>query len=120
MCDDEMPTLYDETLRTARKLHECSSCGLEIPIKSKYFDIRGLWDGRWDSYKRCESCKAIATKFADELGDCVPIEDLIIELQNCNLIENQGEEDDSPVWVSNVDWLEIKSQIPLRVEAIAS
>ena len=115
MCDCEMPTLYDETIRTARKNYFCSSCGTDIPAKSKYFDIRGLWDGRWNSYKRCESCNAIAAKFANEIGECVPIEDLIIELQNCDLIKNQGEEDDRSLWISNVDWLEIKSQNPLKV-----
>jgi len=115
MCDCEMPTLYDETVRTARKPHVCSSCYSDILAKSKYFDIRGLWDGRWDSYKRCESCNAIAAKFANEIGECVPILDLISELKNCDLIENQSEEDDSPVWVSNVDWLQIKSQSPLKV-----
>jgi hypothetical protein len=118
MCDCEFPTLYNETIRTARKDYVCSSCYFEIPKKSKYFDIKGLWDGRWDSYKRCESCQAIATKFADEIGECIPIQDLISELKNCDLLENQGQEDDSPVWVSNVEWLEILNQTPLKVGLI--
>jgi hypothetical protein len=115
MCDCEYPTVYGEKLRTARKDYICSSCYSDIPRKSKYFDIGGLWDGSWDNYKRCESCNEIANRLANETGECIPIEGLIIELQNCDLIENQGEEDDEPMWISNVDWLKIKSQNPLQV-----
>jgi hypothetical protein len=115
-----MPMVFGEKLQTARKPYICSSCNSVIPIKTRYFKIGGLWDGGWENYKQCESCHTIAAKFIEYTGECVPIKDLILELQECDLIENQGEDDDLPVWVSNVDWLEIKSQNPLIVRAVTN
>lgn len=119
MCDCEMPKVYDETLRTARKPHECEECGETIPVGSQYFVLKGLWE-EWNTYKTCLTCKAIADRFVDYTGECYPIGELIQELHNSDFIENRGEDDDSPMWVSNVEWLEIKNQSPLKVGVIAS
>lgn len=118
MCDCEMPSVYAETIRTARKAHECVECDEVIPVGSQYTVTKGLWDGEWRTYKTCLTCKAIADKFVDCTGECYPIGELIQELHNCDFVENQGEEDGTPLWVSNMDWLKVESQSPLRVVAL--
>jgi len=119
MCDCEMPTVSNESIRTAKKPHVCCECDETITPKSQYSILKGLWEGKWKSYKTCNSCKAIAYKFVNYTNECYPLGELIQELHNCDFIENKGEDDDAPSWVSNVEWLEIKNQSPLKVGAIA-
>ncbi len=105
MCDCEMPTVFNESKRKAKKQHTCCECDRDIPKSESYFMLQGLWDGQWRNYKQCLDCHE----------KCYPIGELIQELRNSDLIENQGEEDDKPVWVSCVEWLQIKSHNPLRL-----
>lgn len=77
--------------------------------------LQGLWDGRWRNYKQCSDCHEIGSKYQDKTHECYPIGELIQELIDSDLIENQGDEDDKPIWVSCVDWIQIKSHNPLSV-----
>ena len=121
MCDCEMPTVSNESVCTARKAHVCCECDEIITPKSQYSILKGLWDGEWKSYKTCNSCKDIADKFLDYTNETsYPLGGLIEELHNSDLIENRRDEDGKPVWVSNVEWLEIKNQSPLKLGVIAS
>ena len=116
MCDCEMPTVFNESKRKAKKQHTCCECDRFISKGESYFMLQGLWDGQWRNYKQCVDCHEIGNKYQDETRECYPISGLIQELINSDLIENQGEEDDKPIWVSCVEWLKIKSHNPLKLE----
>ena len=49
------PTVFDQIDRRARKHHTCCECGFVIHPGDVYEETRGLWDGRWDTYKTCKS-----------------------------------------------------------------
>ena len=115
MCDCEMPTVFNESKRKAKKQHTCCECDRLISKGESYFMLQGLWEGRWGNYKQCSTCHEIGSKYQDETRECYPIGGLIQELINSDLIENQGEDDDNPVWVSCTNWLEIKNHNPLRL-----
>lgn len=116
MCDcGEMPTVFNESKRKAKKQYTCCECDRTIPKGESYFMLQGLWDGQWRNYKQCVDCHEIGNKYQDEIRECYPISGLIQELINSDLIENQGE-DDKPIWVSCTNWLEIKSHNPLQLK----
>ena len=52
----EMPRVYDETFRKARKQHVCCECSNEINVGVKYVVCEGLWDGKWQVYRLCLRC----------------------------------------------------------------
>lgn len=115
MCDCEMPVVYNDSKRKAKKLHVCCECDRQINKGDNYFLLQGLWDNQWKNYKQCQSCHEIGKKYQDKTFECYPLGELIQELINSDLIENQGEDDDIPKWVCCVDWLQIESHKPLRV-----
>lgn len=116
MCDCEMPTVFNESQRKAKKQHTCCECDRTIPKGESYFMLQGLWDGQWKNYKQCSTCHEIGNKYKDETNECYPLGELIQELHNSDLIENQGEDDDTPKWVSYVDWLQVESHSPLLLK----
>ena len=116
MCDCEIPVVFNESKRKAKKQHTCCECDRFISKGESYFMLQGLWDGRWSNYKQCVNCHEIGSKYQDETRECYSIGELIQELIDSDLIENQGEEDDSLKWVSYVDWLHVESHNPLLLK----
>jgi hypothetical protein len=53
------PDVYSEEYPIARKTYICCECGEEILPGQKYEKFRGLWEGRWGTYKTCMPCVAI-------------------------------------------------------------
>ena len=57
MCDDHAD-LWKAVWREARRPHRCGECGYAIRPGTRYLEIRTLFDGRWDTGKRCQVCDA--------------------------------------------------------------
>ena len=116
MCDCEMPDVFNESKRKAKKKHECCECSQTIFKGDHYFMLQGLWDGQWKNYKQCINCSEVGHKLTASTNGCYPLGDLIQELINCDGIENQNQDDDEPdLWISNFEWLLIESHNPLRL-----
>ena len=64
--DDGGPELSTTTHPLARKDHSCVECNSTIPKGAKHEVIKGLWEGRWDSYRTCLMCVEIRDHFACE------------------------------------------------------
>ncbi len=54
-CDVE-----NRTVRRARKSHECSECGCVIARGETYTHTTILFEGKWDTNKRCVGCELCA------------------------------------------------------------
>lgn len=57
MC--ELPDVFEQFDRVARKRHTCCECpkyGTILPGQT-YQVSQGLWDGKWETYKRCQDCQ---------------------------------------------------------------
>ena len=65
------PTLYSAIPRKARKAHRCCECRQEIPKGTKYIDVNGLWEDRFENFKLCECCDELFHK-AVEMHDGMP------------------------------------------------
>jgi len=52
----DLPTVYDEVRRRARKEHTCCECRQTINKGDPYFEISGLWEDRWCRFRQCEEC----------------------------------------------------------------
>ena len=50
------PTLYEEKLVKARKQHKCAECISPIVKGERYYYVKGLWEGRFDSFKFHKDC----------------------------------------------------------------
>jgi|GEM_PF-2375266 hypothetical protein len=61
---DAQPTLWRETVRSARKNHRCDDCGGLIPSGQKYKRIDYKWEGEFDSCKVCIGCQEIRKVFS--------------------------------------------------------
>lgn len=57
---------YDETIRRARREHQCSACAEPIPVGAYYCDLRLMWEGAIKRYKRCGRCQALHTHLRDK------------------------------------------------------
>jgi hypothetical protein len=59
-CSDfEAPAVSEDVVRRARKRHRCGECRGLIEPGQHYEETRGLWEGRWFTYKTCVSCSVI-------------------------------------------------------------
>ena len=76
MCDYELPSVFSETRPVAAKPHRCCECYMEIPKGAKYHHAKGLWDGRWATYKTCEACDEQRDNYRLEIGEAPPFEGL--------------------------------------------
>ena len=56
ICDTDVPAVFKEDWRTARKQHKCCECGASIALGEHYHFAKGKWDGEWYEYKTCERC----------------------------------------------------------------
>jgi len=72
MSDYETPSVYTETHPTAAKSHRCCECYDEIPKGAVYQHVKGLWDGRWGSFKTCERCESQIEDYRLQVGEQPP------------------------------------------------
>lgn len=56
---DEAYDVYSETVRKARKQHQCDACKERIPIGVTYCRVFMLFDGEKRSLKRCGRCQKL-------------------------------------------------------------
>lgn len=47
----DIPSLYSETIRKARKTYRCGECFSHIHIGDRYYDINGIWEGTFSRLK---------------------------------------------------------------------
>jgi hypothetical protein len=52
-----------EDWRKAHKPHVCCECRETIEPGETYEDVRGVWDGRWCSYRTCAPCARIRKEY---------------------------------------------------------
>lgn len=57
--DYDGPTISSCKLVKARRQHTCCECGDPIQPGQTYELVKGLWDGRWDTFKTCIGCTRI-------------------------------------------------------------
>jgi len=57
----ELPRVYNEQTRQARKQHFCCECNKTIMPGEKYVYITGVWNNEWATYKTCLRCDHIKT-----------------------------------------------------------
>ena len=55
--DAEMPSVFSDTVRKARRAHKCCECRQVIKAGENYHLFMGCWDGKWDEYKTCVDCQ---------------------------------------------------------------
>jgi len=71
-----MPTLYSEVIRKARKTHKCVECYSPIIKGEKYYDVKGLWDGSFSSFKFHKDChdfrRLIEPEYSRTWDDYIP------------------------------------------------
>jgi hypothetical protein len=63
---DEPARVFNESTPIARREHKCCECDEIIPKGARYELARGLWDGRWSTFKTCLSCVEIRDHFGCE------------------------------------------------------
>lgn len=56
---EETYSVYDESLRRARKEHRCSACREKISAGHSYTRVAIVFDGEAETVKRCARCQAI-------------------------------------------------------------
>ena len=47
---------FDEEMVQARKAYACVECGGEIVYGEEHWRAKGVWDGKWATYRTCEEC----------------------------------------------------------------
>lgn len=63
-CDDgPRPEFLDVLMRTAAKVHKCTECGRDIVPGEKYENVKGKWDGFFDTFKTCVDCLSVRDAF---------------------------------------------------------
>ena len=70
MCD--MPAVFGQEQRKARKQHKCCECGCTITLGENYAYSHGVWDGSGHSFKQCLDCAEVsnaAASFVEDPGD---------------------------------------------------
>ena len=61
--DGEGPDVCEDKIVTARKEYRCIECRDVIKPGDKYEYTRGLWDGRWSTFRTCILCLRIRKDF---------------------------------------------------------
>ena len=75
MC--EWPKVYKENHPKSRKEYICCACSFTIPKNHIYYNIRGLWDERWETYKMHKECHEFyLDAYYGEVGFIETFEDL--------------------------------------------
>ncbi|MEN4767279.1 hypothetical protein [Duffyella gerundensis] len=60
----EVPSVFRQITRTARKEHRCCECRGSINPGSNYIHSSGIWDGDPSDYKQCLICAEVASAAA--------------------------------------------------------
>jgi hypothetical protein len=55
----QLPTVFQEEERKARKPHQCCECAEIIPAGFVYRYSHGVWDGEGRDYKTCVRCAKV-------------------------------------------------------------
>jgi hypothetical protein len=61
--DGSLEVIEDKVVK-ARKDHRCVECRETIAKGQKHEYIKGLWDGRFDTFRTCLSCVEIRNHFS--------------------------------------------------------
>ena len=56
---DDPSTVSTETIRKARKPHQCFECDRDIVVGERYEEATVLDDGEWDRYRTCLDCVSV-------------------------------------------------------------
>ncbi|MFL3516998.1 hypothetical protein ACJ0PQ_01920 [Citrobacter cronae] len=67
MCD--MPAVFGQEQRKARKEHKCCECGVIVKPGEHYTYSHGVWDGSGQSFKQCLDCAEVSSAAAASVDD---------------------------------------------------
>ena len=67
MC--EMPAVFGQEQRKARKVHKCCECAHVINPGDTYTYSHGVWDGSGQSFKQCSDCAEVSNAAASTAQD---------------------------------------------------
>jgi hypothetical protein len=67
MCD--MPAVFGQEQRKARKEHKCCECGAIVKPGEHYTYSHGVWDGSGQSFKQCLDCAEVSSAAAAFVDD---------------------------------------------------
>ena len=59
----ENPEISRITFPIAKKKHTCCECSGDILPGKKYENVRGLWDGEFETFKTCLACSSIRGEY---------------------------------------------------------
>ncbi len=63
----DLPSVFSDRIRTARREHKCCECHQSIAPGSRYHLSKGYWDGKWAEFKTCVDCDDLRDEI---LRDC--------------------------------------------------
>jgi hypothetical protein len=58
-CDCELPDVTWESEPIARKVHYCCECNSMIEPGEKYYKIKGVWVGDFQTFNQCMTCRQV-------------------------------------------------------------
>jgi hypothetical protein len=64
---DEPVSVSHTAWRTARKEWHCSACQEPIPVGQTYRYVIFLFDGTWETFRRCQRCQIIHSHLSDRM-----------------------------------------------------
>jgi hypothetical protein len=88
-CSDfEAPAVFEEITRRSRKRHRCCECKGLIEPGHYYWESRGLWDGKWGTFRTCGSCFVLGRNLVGcytfcDLSECIAEEFDLWNRRNC-------------------------------------
>jgi hypothetical protein len=56
MSDATEPTLFESRIVRGQAAHTCCECLIEIPKGDSHYWAKGMWEGKWATYRRCMPC----------------------------------------------------------------
>lgn len=71
------PVRFTSETRRARKQHTCCECGATIEKGEEYQNISGIWDRKYDHFKRCMPCEDLDASLSEVM--CTYYGDLMNE-----------------------------------------
>lgn len=68
-CECVTPSACTETIRRARKPHECDECCLLIHVGERYVYTSGIWDGEPSSFHRHVECVEFSRAYKNHVRE---------------------------------------------------
>lgn len=62
------PTVFSQTMRVARKRHECCECKDAIEPGEAYEYVSGCWEGEWNEHKTCAFCASERDRMQEHMN----------------------------------------------------